>query len=152
MTDDLDAAIAPFKSGSFWGSVKAWITHGAPTKAEGIAAAKQITEWQVALAAALASRPAAPGERVADGWRTMGSIGSFDRVFVAGWQKPSRSTSGYWWMHEDCTDEHGVPMDHPEALLWRPIPDRPKRSPEGLSSRCAPAALVNAEKERGDRG
>lgn len=49
----LREAVAPFKSGPWWGSVKAWITNGATSKAEGIAAAKRITEWQVALSAAL---------------------------------------------------------------------------------------------------
>jgi hypothetical protein len=32
-------------------------------------------------------------------------------------------TRGYWWYHEDCTDDAGKPMDHPEATLWLPLSD-----------------------------
>jgi hypothetical protein len=51
--EDLEKALLPFAwecSGvAFsWGAVLAWIKNGAPTEAEGIAAAKQIVKWQVA--------------------------------------------------------------------------------------------------------
>jgi hypothetical protein len=37
---------APGSHDGWWGRVKAWIVNGAPTREDGIAAAKQITEWQ----------------------------------------------------------------------------------------------------------
>lgn len=45
----LRAALEPFKSGGNWGRYKAWLTCGPPTQADGVRAAKQITEWQVAV-------------------------------------------------------------------------------------------------------
>lgn len=62
-------------------------------------------------------------------WRDIKTAPTLDRVFVSGWQKRSGNTAGYWWVHEDCTDDNGVPMDHPDALLWRPLPERPNLPP-----------------------
>ena len=41
----LEAALEPFKSGE-WGAWKAWLVEGAPTRAEGIQAAKMLTTYQ----------------------------------------------------------------------------------------------------------
>ena len=43
--EQLEAALEPFKSGE-WGAWKAWLVEGAPTRAEGIQAAKTITKYQ----------------------------------------------------------------------------------------------------------
>lgn len=46
----LTKAIAPFRTGMLaWGQIKAWIVNGAPTRDEGIASAKALTDAQVAL-------------------------------------------------------------------------------------------------------
>jgi hypothetical protein len=42
-------AASKFKSGGDWGSIKAWLIHGPPPEKQGMAAVKQITEWQVAI-------------------------------------------------------------------------------------------------------
>jgi len=55
-------------------------------------------------------------------WKPISTAGSLDRLIVAGWQKPSGTTAGYWWYYEDMTDEHGNPIDYPEALMWHPFP------------------------------
>ena len=49
----LKVAAAPFQSGGDWGKWKAWLTEGAPTREDGIQAARQITKWQVALDSSL---------------------------------------------------------------------------------------------------
>jgi hypothetical protein len=77
------------------------------------------------LSAALASLPASD----AGGWRPIETAENFDRVIVAGWQPRNGNTAGYWWYHEDCTDECGRPMDHPDALLWHPFPAVPSAPP-----------------------
>lgn len=56
------------------------------------------------------------------GWREMPAP-SLERVVVAGWHPARQMTRGYWWYHEDCTDDAGKPMDHPEATLWLPLSD-----------------------------
>jgi hypothetical protein len=60
----LRAALAPFQPGAgdgIWGRIKAFIVNGAPTREEGIAIARQITEWQCAIdEAALASSGTVP--------------------------------------------------------------------------------------------
>lgn len=56
------------------------------------------------------------------GWREMPAP-DLKRVVVAGWQKQSGTTRGYWWYYEDVTDDRGVPMDHPEASLWLSLSD-----------------------------
>lgn len=43
----LREALKPFASGGEWGAVKAWIVNGAPTREDGIAAAKRITHMNV---------------------------------------------------------------------------------------------------------
>lgn len=62
-------------------------------------------------------------------WQDIKSVEPLDRVIVAGWQKASGTVAGYWWLHEDFIDEKGVPMDHPDALLWQPFPERPSQPP-----------------------
>ncbi len=54
-------------------------------------------------------------------WRPIEEAGAFDRIIVAGWQKPKGTTAGYWWYHEDVTDQNGKPMDHPEATKFYPM-------------------------------
>jgi len=58
-------------------------------------------------------------------WRPISEAGSLDRVFVSGIQKASGHCISYRWYHEDITDENGVPMDHPDADMFRPIPKGP---------------------------
>ena len=65
-----------------------------------------------------------------DGWREIDSDlpPTLERVIVSGWQPRSPSgTAGYWWVHEDHTDEYGRPMCHPGATLWQPMPQFPRR-------------------------
>lgn len=54
----------------------------------------------------------------------------FDRVIVAGWQKPMGGTAGYWWYHEDDMFR-GKPCQNPDATHWTPLvlppfPEPPK--------------------------
>lgn len=51
--DRLRAALQPFASGGDWGTIKAWLVHGAPDRAQAIDVARGITEWQVAVDEAL---------------------------------------------------------------------------------------------------
>jgi hypothetical protein len=60
-----------------------------------------------------------------DRWKPISTAPTLDRVYVAGWQKRQGNTRGYWWVHEDLTDEKGWPMSYPGALYWQPIPERP---------------------------
>ncbi len=50
---ELTEALQPFASGGQWGTWKAFLVHGPATKEAGIAAAKQITHWQVSVDAVL---------------------------------------------------------------------------------------------------
>lgn len=50
-------------------------------------------------------------------WQPIETAPDLDRVWVAGWQKPSRGCAGYWWYHEDVTSD-GAAIEHPEATLW----------------------------------
>lgn len=65
-------------------------------------------------------------------WKTFPAP-DLERVIVAGWQPHFGRVDGYWWFHEDHTDEGGMPMKHPGATLWvrlsevlPPLPDRPE--------------------------
>lgn len=69
-----------------------------------------------------------------DGWNDIESAPTLDRLFVAGWRPRSGHTQGYWWFQEDATDEKGVPIDCPSALLWRSLPPAPKRPPPQIGS------------------
>ena len=51
-------------------------------------------------------------------WQPIGNAPDLERVIVAGWQPRRGSTAGYWWYHEDATDDKGIPIDHPEATLF----------------------------------
>ena len=65
-----------------------------------------------------------------DGWREIDDDmpPTLERVIVSGWRPRSPSgTAGYWWVHEDHTDEFGRPMCHPGATLWQPMPQTPRR-------------------------
>ncbi len=50
---ELSTHFAPGSHDGLWGRIKAFIVEGAPTRAEGIQIARQITEWQVAVDDAL---------------------------------------------------------------------------------------------------
>lgn len=63
-------------------------------------------------------------------WQDMNTAPTLERVFVAGWQRRYGSVSGYWWLYEDCTDQNGVPMEHPDALKWQPLPPPPASPPD----------------------
>lgn len=56
----LREALEPFASGGEWGKWKAWLVEGAPTREEGIAAARMLTRLQVKADAVLAHAPASP--------------------------------------------------------------------------------------------
>lgn len=62
-------------------------------------------------------------------WQNISTARPLERVFVAGWQKPSGSVRGYWWVYEDFTDEKGVPSEHRTALKWQPLPKPPEGEP-----------------------
>jgi hypothetical protein len=62
-------------------------------------------------------------------WQPINTAPTLDRVYVAGWQKQIGRCAAYWWHGEDTTDERGIPMEHPSALLWQPLPDPPKTLP-----------------------
>ncbi len=66
-------------------------------------------------------------DEVTDNWNDIKDAPSLDRVIVSGWQPPHGSVAGYWWVHEDETDAKGVPVGHPDALLWQPMPKPPQR-------------------------
>lgn len=59
------------------------------------------------------------------GWRGIGEAESYQRMIVCGWAPRQRNVAGYWWMHEDVADEFGVPIDHPTATLFQPLPTPP---------------------------
>jgi hypothetical protein len=68
-----------------------------------------------------------------DDWRPIATAVPLDRIIVAGWQEQRGKVAAYWWLHEDFTDDKGVPMDHPDALLWQPFPERPTSPPTQLA-------------------
>ena len=49
----LETLVKAFRTSEEWGAVKAWMVEGAPTRQEGIEAAKRITKAQYDLDAAL---------------------------------------------------------------------------------------------------
>lgn len=55
-------------------------------------------------------------------WFNISTAPKVDRVFVSGIQPAHKTVTSYRWVHEDCTDENGKPMDHPDADMWRPLP------------------------------
>ncbi|HAH10952.1 MAG TPA: hypothetical protein DCL48_12725, partial [Alphaproteobacteria bacterium] len=65
----------------------------------------------------------------ADGWRTIDQCPPHSRIIASGWQKPSRTVKGYWWVHEDVADEKGRPIDRPHAMYFRLLPERPDFPP-----------------------
>jgi hypothetical protein len=65
------------------------------------------------------------------GWQPIETAPTLDRVLVAGWQRRQGTTRGYWYYGEDTTDEAGKPMEHLNALLWRPWPAAPTTPPTG---------------------
>ncbi|MCW2276330.1 hypothetical protein M2321_003935 [Rhodoblastus acidophilus] len=90
-----------------------------------------------AAAALIARHSVAPVQGAPPEWRQFPAP-TLERVFASGWQKPSGNTVGYWWVHEDTTDERGVPMDKPSALLWQPIPERPPfKDPDAMRAALA---------------
>lgn len=68
-------------------------------------------------------------EAAEGGWLPIETAPTLERVFVAGWQRPSGTCAGYWWFEEDVTDDKGVPMGKPDARLWRRLPPAPTLPP-----------------------
>lgn len=66
------------------------------------------------------------------GWSDIKTAPELERIFVAGWQKPQNKTVGYWWVHEDVILD-GKPLDHPDALLWQPLPSPPSEDWDGAA-------------------
>jgi len=62
-------------------------------------------------------------------WQPIETAPPLERIFAAGWQPQSGRVAGYWWVHEDYTDEKGVPMEYPTALKWQHLPAAPKSPP-----------------------
>ena len=58
--------------------------------------------------------------------RPIDTAPTLHRVFVCGWQSPSKSVAGYWWWHEDAVVD-GAAIVRPHATHWFPIitPDFP---------------------------
>jgi hypothetical protein len=71
-------------------------------------------------------------------WMPISTAPELERIMVAGWEHPSRTTRGYWWWGEDCVAE-GRGIEHPDALLWAPIIIPPL--PEGPPSIALAAAV-----------
>lgn len=59
-------------------------------------------------------------------WMPIEDADTLDRVLVAGWQPATRTVQGYWWVHEDVTDDTGNPMEHTDALKFMPLPPPPE--------------------------
>lgn len=65
-----------------------------------------------------------------NGWMPIDTAPDLDRIIVAGWSNRNGRTAGYWWFDEDMILD-GKPVDHPDALLWHPFPERPSEPPVG---------------------
>ena len=110
------------------------MTHGTWRDVDGLRL-KDTPEW-VAFYNALASLPAsqAHGEEGKAAWRPIGGAPTLERVIVASWQPRHGNVAGYWWFHEDHTDEHGQPTDRPGALFFVRMADVLPPFPDGLKS------------------
>src|SRR5690606_27178297 len=86
--------------------------------------------WKKDAALIVAMRNALPELLKAVEWQDISTAPELERVIVSGWQKPTRTCAGYWWVHEDVIMD-GKPCDHPSALLWQPLPKRPTLPPHG---------------------
>lgn len=86
----LRAALANFAPGShdgLWGRIKAFIVNGAPTRTGGIAIARQITEWQVAIDDATVAQVLAPTDA--------GRVRTTDIECDCGTEDPKSSRHGH---------------------------------------------------------
>lgn len=83
----------------------------------GIAAMTQAAAYKDRAEKAEAEREAQPQ------WQPIenGKAHALARVMVAGWQPRSAHVEGYWWWYEDMLDGGGVPLGHPEAMLFFPM-------------------------------
>ena len=75
------------------------------------------------LAAAYLARAEAAEARVAvleadRTWQPIETAPALERVVVAGLQPKSKGCAAYWWYHEDHTDNAGIPIEHPQAVMW----------------------------------
>lgn len=104
-------------------------------KTAAIVAASAECEFHAALVAAWPTISRVLREAAEGGWRPIPGP-TLDRVFVAGWQPQNGTVRGYWWFYEDLTDEHGRPMEHSDATMWRPLPPPP--SPETATHSLEP--------------
>jgi hypothetical protein len=55
-------------------------------------------------------------------WFDISTAPKLDRVFVSGIQPAHKTVALYRWVHEDCTDPNGKPIEYPDADMWRPLP------------------------------
>ena len=62
-------------------------------------------------------------------WRDMPAP-TLSRIMVAGIQPRRGNVQSYWWIHEDMSDENGVPIDKPQALKWMSLPNTPTEEPK----------------------
>lgn len=53
-------------------------------------------------------------------WQPIETAPDLERVMVCGWKRPSGTTSGYWWYHEDVCD-CGEALERPAATHWTPV-------------------------------
>lgn len=59
-------------------------------------------------------------------WMPISEAPTLERVIVSGIQPKCGTCPAYRWYHEDVTDENGVPMDRPNADLFRYLPTPPR--------------------------
>lgn len=87
------------------------------------ALAEWVAEKKAELEALHADRILSAIETPVSAWQGIDSAPPLDRVIVAGWQPASGRVAGYWWYHEDHTDQNGVPMERPKAELFVSMAD-----------------------------
>ena len=59
-------------------------------------------------------------------WQPIETAPAFTRMIVSGYQRQTGTVAGYWWTEQEETDDHGRPVHHPDATLWRPWPTPPE--------------------------
>lgn len=104
---------APGSHDGWWGRIKAWIVNGATTRDEGIAAARQITEWQCAVDDALADS----GE-TAPAWQPLEQLLADYRAAEA---------LDWYWLDEI---ENRIGKERYRQIMSAPLPSPPTPSKE----------------------
>lgn len=71
-------------------------------------------------------------------WLPISTAPTMERIIVAGWAPASGNVRGYWWWYEDHTDENGIPMEWPNALIWQKPPALPTNPPPAMTGNAKP--------------